>query len=313
MTPDEPVPEEPDLEKYWAEMEAAESGKVAEKEESANDVAQPEPAAAPAQEPPAEPPAEKADVWADAPPDLKAAHDAQVRALEAATTEHARRSIEGRIASYNRRLQERQMAAAQPPRAVEQAADPLAELAADYPEIAGPLQQRLAPITEKLQQFDAQLRSRQEAADYEMDMELSANERLLESRHPGWDDYLKQNGAVFGAWIADQPLYLRQAFIANKDAIVDPQSAIMTLDAFKNFVAENTQPPQQGAPTQEVPAAAPPQGLNSRRAAQLAGSASPQTVGTRPTVSGIPQEGEPEALWKAWAAIDPDEKKYRNA
>ena len=58
------------------------------------------------------------DIWANAPPELKAAHDAQVKALETATTEHARRSIEGRIAAYTRRLKERNeaaSAAASPP------------------------------------------------------------------------------------------------------------------------------------------------------------------------------------------------------
>jgi hypothetical protein len=296
---------------YWAEFEKAEKGEepdsIAEDAESANDDAA---AAAPAQEPAAAAP-EEPDIWANAPPDLKAAHDAQVRALEAATTEHSRRSIEGRIAAYTRRLQERGQAAAQQPKPAEEAADPLAELAAEYPEIATPLQQKLAPITEKLQQFDATLKSRQEAADLQMDAELNANERMLEERHPGWDEYLRENGAAFVAWINDQPLVLRQAFMTNKEAIIDPYSAIETLSAFKNFVGSNNQPPQPEAQAQ--PAAVNTQGLNSRRAAQLAGSASPQAVGSRPTVSGIPQDADPEALWKAWAAVDPEEKKYRSA
>ena len=57
-----------------------------------------------------------------------------------------------------------------------------------------------------------------------MDAELKANEELLESRHPGWDGYLKEHGAAFGAWIVDQPLYLRQAFVTNQEAIIDPYS-----------------------------------------------------------------------------------------
>ena len=74
-------------------------------------------AAAPAQVPPPQQQKEAPDIWESAPPDLKAAHDAQVKALESATTEHARRSIEGRISAYTRRLKERNEAAAQQPAA----------------------------------------------------------------------------------------------------------------------------------------------------------------------------------------------------
>ena len=303
-------PEEPTEEELWAEFEESETGKekpkFAENGEKDNDA--PTDEAAPDEEPAGQD--EAPDIWADAPPELKAAHDAQVRALESASTEHARRSIEGRIAAYTRRLQERNAAAQQPqPAPTEDAADPLAELAAEYPEIATPLQKKLAPIADKLSQFDAQLKSRQDAADQQMDAELRANEQMLEQRHPGWDGFLKEYGAAFGQWIVDQPLYLRQAFVTNQDAIIDPYSAIETLDAFKDFVASN-QPPQQ---VEQQPAAVNQQRLNPRRAAQLAGSASPHSAGSRPTVSGIPQEADEETLWKAWAAIDPDEKKYRSA
>lgn len=247
-------------------------------------------------------------LWANAPPDLKAAHDAQIKALQTAGTEHARRSIEGRIAAYTRRLRERDAAATQPPpQKPEEAADPLAELAAEYPEIAKPLQEKLAPIADKLKQIDEDARSRQEAADRDMDAELQANEQLLEAEHPGWEQYLTDNGAVFGAWIVDQPLFYRQAFLANQRAIVDPEAAILTIDAFKDFVAGHYEPPAQASASVEQ------QGLNPRRTAQLAGSAAPHTAGRRPTVSGIPQDGDEEAIWKAFAAVDPDERQYRNA
>ena len=316
---------EPTEAEIWAEFETAESGKAkpasrendnsfAESGEKDNDTAA-DPAAAPAQEPPAGQQREEApDIWANAPPDLKAAHDAQVKALKSATTEHARRSIEGRIVAYTRRLKERSDAAAQQPTSAPdggEAADPLAELAAEYPEIAKPLQEKLAPIAEKISQFESFEKSRQEAADQQMDAELTANEKLLEQRHPGWDQYLRENGAAFGKWIVDQPLVLRQAFVTNQDAIIDPYSAIMTLDAFKQFVASNKEPPQTASSS--TPAAAQTQGLNSRRTAQLASSVSPRSTGSRPTVSGIPQDGDPEAIWKAFAETDPDEKKYRSA
>jgi len=313
------VPQEKTEAEIWAELDAAEKAgekpdeklpddsEFAENPESGNDT--PVDGAAPAQKP--APQQQDPDVWADAPPELKAAHDAQVKALETATTDHARRSIEGRIASYSRRLRERNEAAArQPSPAQQEAADPLAELAAEYPEIATPLQKKLAPIAEKLSQFDTHLKSRQEAADQEMDTELKANEDMLEAKHPGWDAYLKEHGAAFGAWIVDQPLYLRQAFVTNQEAIIDPYSAIETLAAFKDFVASNQEPAQQEEKPPVVPQT---QRLNPRRAAQLAGSASPHSAGTRPTVSGIPQDGDPEQIWKAFAETDPDEKKYRSA
>jgi hypothetical protein len=299
---------EPTDEQLWAEI-GADEGQIAEKPESAKDT-NAEEAAAPDQEPAAEQQEEAApDIWANAPPDLKAAHDAQVTALQSATTEHARRSIEGRITAYTRRLHERNEAAKQPKPAEEAADDPFTELVAEYPEIATPLQKKLAPLEAKISQFDAREQSRQAAADAQMDAELKANETLLEQQHPGWDSYLKQYGTVFGAWINDQPSYLRQAFETNKNAIIDPYSAIDTLNAFKEFVAANSQPsqPSNGRPAAQQNA------LNSRRAAQLAGTASPHTAGSRPTVSGIPENGSDEQLWKAFAAIDPEERKWRSA
>jgi hypothetical protein len=298
-------------EKLWAEMQAAEAktdGQIAEKPKDDNDVPSDDLAAAPDQAA-ATPPTPAPDIWANAPEDLKAAHDQQVKALETATTEHARRSIEGRIVAYTRRLNERNAAAAQqPPAATEEAADPLAEIAAEYPEIVTPFQKKTAAIEEQISQFKAVEQGRQAAADAEMDANLLANEQLLAQRHPGWVDYLKQHGAVFGAWIADQPLAMRESFVINKDAIVNPYSAIETLDAFKSFVEAN-QPPQQV----QQPAVAQQQRLNSRRTAQLASSASPATVGHRPTVSGIPESGDDQQIWNAFRDIDPEERKYRNA
>jgi len=325
LKPDEEKTEED----FWKEMEEAEAAEVgakpaanghdpdafAENPEDGKDTPPEEKPAAPSAGAAAKPPEDDKtapDPWATAPPELKAAHDAQVKALETAQTEHARRSIEGRIASYTRRLKERNAAAAQqpPPAADGEAADPLAELAAEYPEIATPLQKKLAPIAEKLSRFDAVEKSRQEAADREMDSELKANETLLESKHPGWDGYLRENGAAFGKWIVDQPLKLRQAFLTNQEAIIDPQGAIETMDAFKQFVDAAKAPPAQEV---TPPVKAPNQGLNSRRAAQLASSASPQGGGSRPTVSGIPEDGDPQQLWNAFRDIDPEEQKYRNA
>jgi hypothetical protein len=309
MTVDE-KPVEPTEEDVWKELAAEEEGeKIAEIPEKDKDAPTDEAAAEVA----ATDQQQDQDPWANAPPDLKAAHDAQVKALETATNEHARRSIEGRIASYTRRLKERNEAAAQKPAAPkpEEAADPLEELAADYPEIAAPLQKDRARIAEKISRFESIEQSRLAAADAEMDHDLMANEKLLEESHPGWEGYLKEYGPAFGAWIVDQPLALRQAFVTNQDAIIDPYSAIETLAAFKSFVASNQSP--QAPPPDGGGQPAQQQRLNPRRAAQLAGSASPHSGGSRPTVSGIPQDGDPEMIWKQFAAIDEDEKKYRSA
>lgn len=302
---------EPTAEELWAEFakeDADEKAQFAEKPEKDNDDFADQAAAEVA----ATDQRQEPDIWANAPPDLRAAHDAQVKALESAPNEHARKSIEGRIVAYTRRLKERNEAAAQKPAAPkeEEAADPLEELAADYPEIAAPLQKDRARIAEKISRFETIEQSRQQAADAEMDQDLMANEQMLEERHPGWEAYLKEYGPAFGAWIVDQPLALRKSFVTNQEAIIDPYSAIETLDAFKSFVASNKEP-GTAAPNGAQPAQQ--QRLNPRRAAQLAGSASPHTAGSRPTVSGIPENGDPEQIWKAWAAIDPDEQKYRKA
>ena len=86
---------------------------------------------------------------------------------------------------------------------------------------------------------------------------------------------------------------LRQAFITNRDAIIDPYSAIDTLNAFKDFVSQNTtQPPQQAQRARCSTAKAQPATRGT-----IGRSATPHSVGSRPTVSGIPQDGNQEDIW----------------
>jgi hypothetical protein len=317
-------------EQIWAEFAAAEGETAKQSPEDkalANDAfagdpenateepkpSDPDASPAPAQTPAAsvdEAPAAAPDPWASAPPELKAAHDAQVRALENATSEQARKSIQGRIDAYTRRLEERKAAAAKPaePDPTEPE-DPLATLEKDYPEIADPFKKLVAPLQEEVSRLKAREKAAQEAADLQMDQDLKANEIKLEEKHPDIWDVLRQNGAAFGDWIVNQPLAIRTAAFVNKDAIVDLDGAIRTFDAFKAHLNGNQQPPAQPAtpPAQQAPKQEP----DDLRAAQLAASTTPRVTGGKPTVSGIPKDGDPEAIWKMMQETDEEEKQYR--
>lgn len=300
--------------KLWAEMEAADAAAAKGTAEPVDSFAEamknvtdeppaPAAAAAPAQEAAAAAPPAKPDVWATAPAELREEHERTLKALEKATDDHSRRSIEGRIRSQQRRLEERRSAAAQQPDTSQEvdAAKLLKEMAAEFPEIAAPI----VPLAEKISKIEAVEKSRQEAADAQLDRDLEANDAAVEAKHPGWVEYLGKNGEEFLKWVDDQPAAMRRVFHNNRTEILDPEGAIRMLDAFK----QAHEPTPEPAPVVTPPAPTPP--LSSRRAAQLAASASPSSAVGAPRPTGMPEEGDSEAMWKYMVENDPDEQKLR--
>lgn len=213
-------------------------------------------------------------------------------AAENAKIEQRIRSDQGRKAAHQRRIDEL-VAQAQPRSRQERQddADALKALETDYPEIAEPLKKISQSVNIRLDKIDEDGESRRKAAETELNDLLAAEEQRLDGLAPDWRDVLKANGKTYNAWIEDQPKRLRDLAARNADAITDADSAAEVLTAFKEFL----QPP--APPSRNLP-------LNDRRQRQKTGASSPQTSGGRATVAGIPEDGDPEAIWDAFEVQD---------
>lgn len=249
--------------------------------------------------------ADKPDIWANATPEQRAELDSLRAAKDRA--EHDARSQSGRQAALQRRINELTRKA-QPgtKREALRPEEAFAGMEEDYPEIAEPLKKALSPIAERMTKDEEERTAAQEAERRAAETELTeiVNEQtdILLKQHPDYDAFLKQNGAAFGAWVEDQPRKIREAAYRNAEYIFDAEGAIEIMNAFKAFI----QPKPAAEPAPAQPQSTQP--LNDRRQRQLNGSASPRSHAGRPTVSGIPRDGDPDAIWDAF---DAEEKRAR--
>jgi hypothetical protein len=250
--------------------------------------------------PAAPPPAD--DIWAKASPELRAAHEAEMAALRKTANDakaHAgrmRKQFEGLKASADR-------VADQPGTKL---GDTLSQSLADYPEIAKPVQDALSPIEKRLEVLDRLEADQRSTQTEEVNRHIQSQQQLLEAAHPGWEaEYIQGPLAKqFYDWIKspDRPVkFVKTVFETNSDHIFDASAAIEVFDAFKADIAGTGPTPGNGQ-TQE---------LSAKRAAQLDGSRSPKTPGGPPRVTGIPREGDPQSIWKAFPDDNADDRLTR--
>lgn len=236
-------------------------------------------------------------IWDSAPAELRTE-------FERVTAENARlaqkeRSATGRATGFQRRYEDL-LKAAQPREVKGDRPSPDAALAAikqDYPEIAEPLGQVLTSIHGDVATLSEAEDSRRKAAEDELSDFLAAEEETLLSQHPDYGDVVKNNGERFVAWIDDQPRAVRDAFARNADQIVNAAEAASVISAFKDHLN-----PPAAAPAGQPGHANPP--LSNKRERQLGSTAAPGSRTRRPTVSGIPENGDPQAIWDAFEASE---------
>jgi hypothetical protein len=279
--------------------EAKEDGKTAPSDGADKQ----EPVAAKGTEPkPAEAPKDK-DIWADAPPELRAAHEAEVAAAKKVANDA--KANAGRIRKQFEDLKASASRGADTPKV----GDTLDQSLADFPEIAKPVKDALAPIAKQLETLTASEQARTAALNDEVVQHVKSQQELLEASHPGWEQELAgPKGKVFYDWLQDQPKRRRDIFETNREHIFDGPGAIELMDAFKSAIAaaENPTPAPPAKPD-----AGQTQELSAKRAAQLDGTTSPRSPGGPPFVSGIPKEGDPEAIWNAIPDDNADDRFIR--
>jgi hypothetical protein len=234
----------------------------------------------------------KDDPWATVDPALRQQYEAIRREKEA--LDHRLRSDAGRVARYQREAEElRRRVQSAPQEPTKPALDPrdaLKRMTDEYPELAEMLSPVIADLSGRVDTVLSAEQSRQEQA-------LAQEEARLAEQHPDWQSILNQNGDRFAAWLeSEAPVAIYQAAHRNANGIANAQEAAKVVAAFKQHIGIGAQP---NAP--DAAASTPPAPQADRRQRQLAGAAAPpRSSQNRPTVSGIPAEGDPEAIWKAF-------------
>lgn len=234
-------------------------------------------------------------VWDNAPAELRTEYEKL--AADRARLEHEVRSHKGRAVGAQRRYEDL-LKAAEPRKVEGDRPTPQAALAAlkeDYPEIAGPLEQALGSIQGQVATLSEAEESRRTAAQTELSDFLQNETTSLVSQHPDYLEVLGKNSDALVAWIDDQPRAVRDAFARNANEIVNAAEAATVIGLFKAHLGKPAP-----APAAEQPRTATTPPLASRRERQLGATANPTRSHRRPTVSGIPENGDPQDIWDAF-------------
>lgn len=235
---------------------------------------------------PADGAADTQDIWADATPEQRAA-------FEAAQQEN--RSHRGRASAIAR-----QQAASKT--AADKAADTPAtpetdedweQFKSEYPEVAGPLEQRYEKRIAKVEAENAQLRGQVSGiTDDQLQDAINTEEALLVQRHPDWEQLTASED--FTAWLPGQPRYVQEGFARNGSVIVDGQEAASLIDLFKDDHPATPQPGDKPAKDTTN------DGKGKRRARRLESAVSTESGQAGPGAG--PPEGDFDAAFDHFAS-----------
>ena len=175
----------------------------------------------------------------------------------------------------------------------------LEQLKEDYPEVYGAVE----VLDKTVQKMSDKERERVVDAERELQELYQSNSRQVDEDHPDRHDLLKTHGEQFQAWVMhpQQSVAIREAALSNAKVITNPQAASAVIEQFKQYLAyqQQHQQAQQPATPPQATNPAPQSQPNDRRQRQLQGTAAPKNGGRAPTVSGIPEDGDPEQIWAA--------------
>lgn len=195
------------------------------------------------------------DIWANAPAEARAAYEAAQRDLVA--LQHYKRSNEGRVAAFQRRIAELEQAAPKPAQGQQQTgaenapaylqSEEFKRFQEDYPEVAGPiaaiLQAQAQQIENLNQTFSGLSQEQQERV-------LAEQETLLAGQHPDWLEVT--SSPSFGEWVAKQPRFVQEGIVRNGHGIVDGDEAARILSLYKADTGATQLPATGGKSTIEA-------------------------------------------------------------
>jgi hypothetical protein len=190
------------------------------------------------------------DIWANVPPEAKAAYEAAVE--QAKTAEHRFKSREGREAALQRQIAELRRTGGQEEPERKPLKDLLKketveELGNDYPDLK-PVLEALSAAVDRIDGVEQQVG---EVKTSVVASASSVEEAKLVDAVPDWLELAQHD--QFMAWVEDQPKKVRDAVDANWAAITN---ATQAAEVFKSF-AEHIAPKQEetgggGAPSKRA-------------------------------------------------------------
>lgn len=162
--------------------------------------------------------------------------------------------LRGTIAGQSRKISELQREiASYAKRAKDEGKDDISDLEglrAEYPEVVGPLIDRLARLEASIGDQRQQLSKMSELADVQHSETLSREETIVDQAHPGWDRLLASKRKEFDAWVQnpDNPRWIYDTFKANEQRVTDGEATARLFSAFKQHIGAETRPqsPSQG-------------------------------------------------------------------
>lgn len=251
------------------------------------------------------------DLWAGATDAQRAAF--QAAQDRAATLEHANKSEIGRTKTLRRQLSDvtvqldRVAKSSLPkkddgdPDGSDHKPNAWDTLATEYPEVAGPVNERLSKIEEAQARRDRELELETEDAKEAHKEAVTKQQELLTKSQPDWLEVATTPD--FARWLDDQPRSIRNAATSNATEIVDAIAAgdvIARYKASRSDQGKNSDGPDSSQDTTD-------NSLAARRKRQLDASRGARPRGSGTIVSGIPEDGSDEELWKAFDKHDAQE------
>lgn len=209
------------------------------------------------------------DIWANAPPELREAREKELRDLNFRLA-----SQQGRVSALHRKLQEqgqqqnRQDGGGQPAAQQQEdgeiAADPLAALKEEYPDIAAPIAAEIEGLRQQIANMTQPVNTLAEA---QQQMETQRQVSILAERHPDWLELSKDDR--WEGWAASQPRAVQEALARNAN-VSDGQEAAWVLDLFKRDMGISAPAAQPAPAPSPTPAPSPaPLSADQRRQKQL--------------------------------------------
>ncbi len=256
--------------------------------------------------------AEKEDPFADATDEQRAAHDAaqaQIKKLE-----HSDRSQRGRLSTMQRQINELSQAPPAVPPAADSAAADVKDTGADkgfmttdefksfeseFPEVAGPMRKLVSGMQTQIDGTRKELDAAAVGRHQDLVIEQKA---LLEEEHEDWEEVIA--APEFGPWLSKEPRHIQDAAVRNAEEIVDAAQAADVIGRFKatRSAQEDTGDDPDAADTADTPAKGEGDGkttLTGKRKRQLDAASSTRAGGPGAAL-GIPEDGDPEEIWKAY-------------
>lgn len=212
---------------------------------------------------------DEADAKASAPSESKSSEGKAPKGQEKPAPANIDR-LKGTIAGQNRKISELQREIASfAKRKKDEGNDDITDLEslkAEYPEVVGPLIDRLTRLEANLGDQRSQLSKMSELADVQYSASTKSEEARLDEMAPDWERTIAANRKQFDAWIndPDAPRWVYDTFNENKVRVTDADATAKLVTAFKQHIGAETRP--QSASDEAPPKRSPSRRLDGARA-----------------------------------------------